>query len=309
MIINYRVLYFFLLALIFSLYNFSCVYAEEKKTEIQERIEVTDDLGNVLILKNPAQRVIALAPHIAEVVYAVGAGEALVGAVSYSNYPEAAKAIPRVGSYKSFSVESVLRLRPDLILAWHSGNGVEQIKKLEKFGLKIYWSDPKTLEDVSKSMLDIGILLAGKNRDESVKKFDEKLHSLKTRYSHRQIIDVFYQVWNSPLQTLNGSHLISDVMAICGGNNVFSDAIALAPKISVESVLRADPQVIIASGMAEERPEWLDEWKAWPQLQAVKQQQLHFIPPDLLQRHTPRILQGAAMMCEQLEQARIVYNI
>lgn len=271
-------------------------------------IEVIDDRGKRLELAAPAKRVIALAPHIVEVVYAVGHGESLVGAVSYSNFPEAAKKIPRVGSYKNFSVESVLRLNPDLILAWHSGNGVEKIKQFEELGFKVYWTEPKTVEGVSKSLRDVAKLMGAEDSNLVANKFDDRLKKLRNEYSHKNPISVFYQVWNEPLQTLNGQHLISDVMGVCGGKNIFADAKSLAPKVSVESILRANPQVIIASGMGEERPEWLNQWREWPQLQAFKNEQLHFIPPDLLQRHTPRVLIGAEMMCKQLDEARKAYS-
>jgi iron complex transport system substrate-binding protein len=115
---------------------------------------------------------------------------------------------------------------------------------------------------------------------------------------------VFYQVWDDPLFTINDTHLISDVIRLCGGHNIFSDAIPLVPKISVEMVVRRDPQVIIASGMGEERPEWLDDWRKWKSLQAIQNNQLYFIHPDLLQRHTLRILSGTEQMCAFLDQAR-----
>jgi iron complex transport system substrate-binding protein len=119
---------------------------------------------------------------------------------------------------------------------------------------------------------------------------------------------VYYQIWDEPLLTLNGDHLISDVIRLCGGRNVFSDSPALVSRISVESVIRADPQVIIASGMDKARPEWLDEWRDWTSMTAVKNNQMYFIPPDLLQRHTPRIIEGASLMCEKLQLAREYYG-
>ncbi|WP_339669081.1 cobalamin-binding protein [Dasania marina] len=271
-------------------------------------IQVTDDSGQVIQLDKPASRVVALAPHIVELVYAVGAGDKLVGAVSYSDYPEEAKNIPRVGSYKSFSAEAILRLQPDLILAWHSGNGAERIKKIEELGIKVYWGEPRTLLSIEKSLRNVGMLLGEKIPGAAAEAYNKKLTSLQQQYQNKKPISVFYQVWDEPLQTLNGEHLISDVINLCGGRNVFADEPALAPKLSVESVLHTNPQVIIASGMGVERPEWLDAWLTWPQLQAVTNKQLYFIPPDILQRHTPRILQGAEIMCQKLELAREVYR-
>ena len=270
-------------------------------------IEVEDDRGNSIYLEQPAKRVVALAPHLVEIVFAVGRGETLKGVVSYSDFPEEAKKIPQVGSYKSFSVESILRMQPDLILGWSSGNGEEKIKALEALGLKVYRNEPRSLLDVKRSLHNVSVLLGSENPGEAAEQFEQTYKQLQQTYAHKKPINMFYEVWNKPLQTLNGEHLISDVMKLCGGVNVFADEPTLAPKLSIESVLHADPQVILASGMGVARPEWLDEWLDWPQLQAVKNQQLYFIPPDLLQRHTPRVLEGAALMCEQLEKAREVY--
>jgi iron complex transport system substrate-binding protein len=111
-------------------------------------------------------------------------------------------------------------------------------------------------------------------------------------------------VWNQPLQTLNGSHLISDVISLCGARNVFADAASLAPKISVEAVIARNPDAIVASGMDEARPEWLDEWLAYPQLRAVANNALFFVPPDYIQRPTARVLLGATSLCRQLDSAR-----
>lgn len=271
-----------------------------------QALSVIDDRGNTVTLQQPALRVIALAPHIVEVAYAVGKGESLVGAVSYSNYPEAALQIPRVGSFKNFSVESVVRLQPDLILAWYGANNLEKVHKLQQLGYTVYWNDPKTLEGVGKSIEDIGLLL-GAADSQQARDFNQAIEHLRASNVNKPAVSVFYQVWDEPLQTLNGDHLISDIIGLCGGVNIFSGAKTRAPKVSIESVLRADPEVIIASGMGEARPDWLDEWRNWPQLQAYQHQQLHFIPPELLQRHTPRVLQGAAEMCEQLDLARQVY--
>ncbi len=270
-------------------------------------VSVVDDLGNQINLDRPAQRIVALAPHIVEMVYAVGSGDQLVGAVNYSDYPEAAKALPRVGTYKAFSAEAIVRLKPDLILAWHSGNGAQRVAPVQALGIPVYFSEPRSLENIGEALEKIAVLSGRENPEASKLAFDQELSLLRDQYAHQSEISVFYQVWNHPLQTLNGDHLISDVIRLCGGKNIFDDAKTLAPQISVESILRLNPQVIVASGMGVARPEWLDEWSRWPSLTAVQNAQLKFIPPDIIQRHTPRVLKGAKMMCEHLQQARHVY--
>jgi iron complex transport system substrate-binding protein len=270
-------------------------------------VEVLDDLGNVIRLERSATRVVALAPHIVEVVYAVGSGDRLVGAVDHSNYPEDAQTKPRVGSYVAFSTEAILRLQPDLVLAWYSGNDPQRVAQIKALGIPVYYTEPRRLQDIGQTMEKIGVLTGSTTAQQQRQNFDLVLKNLSDTYANRQPLTVFYQVWNKPLQTLSDEHMISDIIRLCGGRNVFAEAQTLAPQISVESVLRLDPQVIVASGMAEERPEWLDDWRRWPSLQAVKNEQLKFIPPDIIQRSTPRILDGAQAMCAHLQNAREFY--
>lgn len=274
----------------------------------QADIGVEDALGRKLVLDKPASRVVSLAPHMTEIAFAAGAGGQLVGAVTYSDYPDAAKAIARVGSYDNVSYESLVALKPDLVLAWRSGNGDEIIKRLESLGLAVYVDEPRMLQDVARSLRGVGKLTGNEATAEAAaQEFLQQLSRLRETYSAREEISVYYQIWDEPLLTLNGDHLISDVVRLCGGRNVFADAPALVSRISVESVVRADPQVIIASGMDKARPEWLDAWRKWTSMTAVKNDQLFFVPPDVLQRHTPRIIEGATQVCEQLQQAREHY--
>ncbi len=278
-------------------------------TDVLAEISVRDSLDRELVLQRPATRVISLAPHMTEVAFAAGAGEQLIGAVSYSDYPEAAKAIPRVGSYDNVSYETLVALDPDLVLAWRSGNGDEVIKRLESLGLTVYIDESKTLEDVARSVRAVGVLTGNEAVAEAqARSFLQQLSQLRETYSKGQEISVYYQIWDEPLLTLNGEHLISDVVRLCGGRNVFADSPALVSRISVESVIRADPQVVIASGMDKARPEWLDKWRAWTSMTAVENDQLYFVPPDVLQRHTPRIIEGASLVCEKLQLAREHYD-
>lgn len=268
-------------------------------------ISVIDSQARTVTLTEPAQRIIALAPHIVENTFSAGAGHKLVGVTSYSNFPEQAKRIVEVGSYNAWSLESIIALKPDLIIMWGSGNGMGKLTTLERLNIPVYVSEPRRLEDIAKTIQDIG-QLAGTERTGAAEaqRIDQALAELNKSYRHRSPRTVFYQVWNAPLQTLNGEHLISDVMNLCGASNVFADAASLAPKISLESVLNRDPDAIIASGMDAARPEWLDAWKAYPSLSAVQNDGLFFIHPDHIQRPTARIVLGARALCEQLDTLR-----
>jgi iron complex transport system substrate-binding protein len=265
-------------------------------------VSVMDFEGRQVSLDKPAQRIIALAPHIVENIYSAGAGELLVGAVSYSDFPEAAKQIPRVGSYQAWSLESIVALQPDLILMWGSGNGMDTLPALERLGLTVFVSEPRELEDIAYMIRAIGQLAGTVTQSEAeAQRIEQGFAQLRREYQREPPLSVFYQVWNQPLQTLNGEHLISDVIELCGGTNVFSDAAFLAPRISVEAVLDRDPDIILASGMDEARPEWLDDWQQYPSLSAVQQGRLFFVHPDHIQRPTARILLGAQRLCEQVD--------
>lgn len=271
---------------------------------LRAEIAVTDDTGETVRLQRPAQRIISLAPHITEQLYAIGAGEQLVGAVDYSNYPEAAKQLPRVGGYSRLDLEAILTLRPDLVVGWKSGNDGRQLERLRQLGMTVYLSEPRQLGDIASSMQRLGRLSGHPDvAEEEVRDFTQTLQRLASMNRDQPRVRVFYQIWNRPLMTVNAEHLISDVIRLCGGTNIFADLSALTPKVSQEAVLAADPDLIIASGMAEERPEWLDDWRRWSRLKAVRNNQLKFIPPDLLQRATPRLLLGAEQVCRQIHAA------
>jgi len=279
--------------------------AVEKPATSDNKISVEDYAGRQVLLKQPATRIIALAPHIVENLFSAGAGNTLVGAVDYCDYPEAAKKVPRVGAISNHSLEAILALKPDLVIGWDSGYGRLSIKKIEKLGIPVYYSNPSKLDDIAKSIRDYGKLTGHKEQaDQEAERFQAQLDKLRSTFQNSQQVSVFYQVWNSPLQTLNNDHIISDLIRLCGGVNAFGDLPSLAPKLSIESVLARDPDVIVASGMGEQRPEWLDDWKQWSSLSAVAQHNLYFIPPDIIQRHTARILEGASLMCTHLDHAR-----
>ncbi len=265
-------------------------------------LEVEDDSGKRIVLTAPAQRIISLAPHVTEQLFAIGAGAQVVGAVDYSDYPEAAKLIPRVGGYSRLDLEQILALQPDLIVGWQSGNNTQQLQRLETLGFTVYRSEPRRLDHIAEGMLKLGVLTGVQEQaNQQATNFRNKVDTLRRSAQGKSIRSVFYQIWNRPLMTVNGEHLINDVISLCGGRNIFAGLPALTPKLSEEAVIAADPDIIIASGMGRERPEWLDDWRKWPQLQAVKGEQLYVINPSIIQRATPRLLQGAEVMCGMIQ--------
>lgn len=268
-------------------------------------IVVRDDAGNTVRLKEPARRIVSLSPHVTETLYAAGAGDHLVGAVEYSDYPPAAKQLPRIGGSARLDLEAIAALKPDLAIGWDGGNSTAHLAKLRGLGIPVYLVAPEHIEDVAAALERYGELAGTRaSAHRAAEAFRERIRQLRQRYQARSTVRTFYQIWNEPLMTVGGTQVISDAIRLCGGENVFGALAPLAATVSVEAVLAADPEAIIASGADDSRPAWLDDWRRWRNLTAVKRDNLFFLPPDLIQRHTPRLVEGVARLCAQLEAAR-----
>jgi iron complex transport system substrate-binding protein len=256
-------------------------------------ISVRDDYGNTVRLPSPAARIVSLAPHLTELVYAAGGGARMVGAVEYSDFPPPARELPRIGSDAHISLEAVLGLRPDLIVAWPNAGSVRTIDRLGELGLPVFRSEPRELEDVATTLERLGVLAgSAAQAQRAAQTFRARKADLEKRYAGRPKVRVFYQVWDRPLLTVNGAHVISKVIALCGGENVFAALPLIAPEVDAEAVLRAAPDVILTSRADAQAPVWL------PGIRLV------VVPADLIQRHTPRLLDGAERVCRALDDAR-----
>jgi iron complex transport system substrate-binding protein len=264
-----------------------------------------DDAGREVRLRAPAARIVALAPHIVEMLYAAGAGDRLVGAVDYSDFPPQARKLPRIGGYSRIDLEAVTALKPDLVIAWETGNDMAQVSKLKALGLTVYVSQPNTLASIADQLERLG-QLAGTEAvaKPAADRFRQRLERLSSANANKPVVRVFYQIWRAPLMTVGGPQIISDAMRICGGENVFGHLRQMSPTVSVEAVLEADPEAIVATGMGEARPEWLYDWNRWTRMTAVKRGNLFHINPDLMQRHTPRLLDGTEKLCADLDIVR-----
>jgi iron complex transport system substrate-binding protein len=210
-----------------------------------------------------------------------------------------------VGSYNAYSLETIVSLKPDIIVMWGSGNGMAALEKFERLGIPVFVSEPKLLSDIPKTIRLLAMLAGTLETGElEAQRIEFETEQLATQFRDTAEISVFYQIWNDPLQTLSGDHLINQVITLCGGRNVFFDAKTLAPRISIESVLLRNPDSIVASGMSQVRPEWLDEWLDYPSLNAVKNVALFSVDPDHIQRPTARVLLGAKSLCGDLASIR-----
>lgn len=268
-------------------------------------IKVPDSSGKTFTLDQSARRIISLAPHITELLFAVGAGQWVVGTVEFSDFPKKARLIKRIGNHQSQDLEQILSLNPDLILAWAGGNSASSIDKFRGMGIPVYLSTANSLEDIAVLLRRFALLTGVGDRGEEVAgHFERILNELRVKYSARPEVRVFYQVWDRPLMTINGKHYISDVIKLCGGKNIFSDARVLSPVVGREAVIEARPEVIFVNGTGKQSIAWLHDWRKWKQIPAVRNNQLYGIKPYTIARPTPRILMGAKKVCRILEKVR-----
>jgi len=269
------------------------------------QVALRDDAGRLVELRAPARRIVSLAPNITELLYAAGAGNRIVGAVEYSDYPEAAKRLPRVGSGAGLDLEAIVARHPDLVIAWQTGNPSWQVEQLRGLGLTVFVIEPRRMEEIADLLERFGRLAGTQaTADAAAAEYRRRLARLHARYAARPKVTVFYQILDAAPLTVSGRHLISDVIRLCGGENVFADLPGITPRVDIESVLQRNPEAILASGDARLWSGWRERWQAWPGLAAVRDHDLFFIPPDFIERSSPRIVAGAEDVCRALEQAR-----
>jgi ABC-type Fe3+-hydroxamate transport system substrate-binding protein len=259
-------------------------------------------LGQISWAEKPQLRIVTLAPHITELFFEVGAGHLIVGTVDYANYPQAAKKIERIGGYNSVSVERILALKPDFIVAIPGSAMAPQIDKLAKLGVEVRYSDPVTAQQVADQLVRIGGWVDKKEQAKKVAdEFIQGWQGLKARYdsgvTHKP--RVFFQAWLKPLMTLNKDNLIHQVIELCGGENIFASLPMPVPHISIESVITASPDVIIYSG-PQESPEAIEYWNNWQSIPAVKSNRIYWVHADDLARPVPQILKGAKAVCQAI---------
>lgn len=249
-----------------------------------------------------ARRIVTLAPHIAELVAASGAADRIVGVSRYSDYPPAVTRLPVVGDAARLDIERIVALRPDVVIGWLSGNSRHDLAQLERLGIKVFVTESRRLADMPKAWNDIAAAIGG-DAASSIEAFTEAVARQRTR-PHKSELRVFYQIWPQPPMTLSGAHWVSDVLALCGGKNIFADLVPLAPTVSVESILARNPDVIIAAVSGNDARAGLDGWQGYPQLRAVRSRRLYAVNADLLHRPTPRLTGAINQVCAALDSAR-----
>ncbi|MBM3356891.1 MAG: cobalamin-binding protein [Betaproteobacteria bacterium] len=267
-------------------------------------IELADDRGVLVRLSAPARRIVALAPHLAELAFAAGAGDRLVGVARFSDHPPQAGTIAQIGDAARVDLERIIALKPGLILGWRTGNQAGDLERLGRLGYAVFVTEPARLPDIPRVLRAIGALAGtGATAERAAAAFENEMRALRARYGARPGVRVFYEVWHRPLITVNGAHIISGVIEICGGENVFARAAVLTPTISLEALAAARPEVALGGAGADDAGAFARRWAEGP-LAALRGVPALHVNPDHLQRSTPRILEGARAVCAHLEQVR-----
>ena len=266
-------------------------------------IALEDDLGRKVELKEPAERIVTLAPFLTELAYSAGAGKKVVGVSAYSDYPPEARALPQVASAMGPEIEVLAVLRPDLVLAWRDSIRSDDVERLERFGIPVFVAQARRLDDVPRLLDAIG-RLTGSDGSAAAQGYRRRLAALRAAYSAKERVRVFVEVWHRPLTTIAGRHWINEALEVCAGDNVFRDLDAVAPVVSWEEVYKRDPAVIVATGSAASEREFRANWKGHPTLAAVKSGRLVWVDADRIQRPTARMVEGISQLCERLDRTR-----
>ena len=267
-------------------------------------ITLTQANGDALNLPAPAERIITLAPNLAELVFAAGAGDRILAVVEYSDFPPAVNKIPKVGDAFRIDLERIVAFEPDLVIAWTTGNPQTALQKLEQLGITVWQIEITRPNEIAATIEAIALAAGTEAHGNRVaEKLRERLATLVQENTGKTPVEFFYQIAASPLYTVNGQHIISRSMEICGGRNIFADLSSLAPQVSHESVILANPQAMIAPEIQGDPPALL-QWKEWPRLQAVQNDALLYLPADDISRAAPRLLDSIELACKLMDEVR-----
>ncbi len=261
----------------------------------------------LLVIASPGPaaslRIVSLAPNLTELAYAAGAGGALVGTVEYSDFPANARALPRVGDAWRVDLERVLALHPDIVLVWPSGTPQATVDRLRQLGLRTVSIPTYRLTDVPAALRQLGALAGSPAAAErAAAAFEQEVAALRATHAEVRRVSVFIEIAAEPVFTVNGRHVISEIVELCGGDNVFADLPQLAPPVATEAILARDPEVILSTDDGGVDPR--QQWSRWGRLKSVRAGTVYALPPDLVVRASPRLVRGAGAVCAALDDAR-----
>jgi len=265
-------------------------------------LQLQDDDQRSLELPRPAQRIVSLAPGATAMLFAAGAGDRVVGTSDYSNEPEAAKAIERVGDSQSFDLERILALHPDVVVVWSGGTSPTQVARLEGVGLRIYRHRLARLDDIAPSLLRFGRLTGTQAAAQAAAtQVTQRIAALRNRYLQAAPASVLLQAWDRPIYTVGRAEIMTDVIHACGYRNLYEDLADPGPAVTLESVLARDPDIILALAPdTNSARDWVAGWSTYASLRAVRSGRVLAWTDQRLSRLGPSIVDAAEDLCRAL---------
>jgi iron complex transport system substrate-binding protein len=268
-------------------------------------VTVNDDTGRQVVVRPPPLRIASLAPSTTAMLFAAGAGDEVVATTDYSNEPPAARRIPRIGDASALDLERLVALRPDVIVAWPDGENPAEAARIARLGIPLYREKVSRLADLSASVRRLGLLAGTRAAAErAAHDIDARLAELRNRYARARPLTILLEIWGRPIYTVGGMQPMSDALSVCGGRNVFGDLRDLAPAIGTEAVIARNPDLIIALASRREGDAWLEAWKRFPELSAVRSGNLILFDDQRLTRLGPGMLDATQALCERIDRAR-----
>jgi iron complex transport system substrate-binding protein len=267
---------------------------------------VTDDEGRTVEVRAPPLRIVSLSPGGTEMLFAAGAGAQVVATVEYSDVPAAARRVPRIGDALAIDMERLVLLRPDVVVAWPAGGNPAQREKIARLGIPLYRQQTSRLAELAPSVRRLGVLAGTEPAaNQAARTIELRLAALEREYAAGawgagRHPTVLLQVWNRPIYTVGGRHLMSDALALCGARNVFADLPEPGPVVDVEAVIARDPDIIIAAGPPGESAGWLPDWRRFGTLKAVRNGRLLAFEDQALSRLGPSFLDANEALCREI---------
>ncbi len=267
------------------------------------QLTVRDDLERLVQVKQVAKRIVTLAPFLTEIVFAVGAGDRVVGVADLSTYPPEADKVTKIPTGAHFSLDRLAQVKPDLVIAWRDGIRRDDIERISGFGAVVFAASARSLEDVPRLMRTIAVL-TGNDASAQIAAYERKLDALRRDNAGKPRVGAFLEIWNRPLTTISGNHFMNEALEICRADNVFKDMEGSAPQVTWEEVYERNPYTVIGAGSASNEEEFKSNWNVRQALSAVKADRLVYVDADSFMRPTPRTPDGIALLCAGLDKVR-----
>jgi len=265
---------------------------------------VSDDSGHTLTLPATPTRIISLAPGATEMLFAAGAGQRVIATVQYADEPAAAKQVPRIGDVVAVDMEKLVALRPEVVVVWPGGGNPAQIEEIGRLGIPLYRQQVNALADIPASIRRLGALAGtAATAEQAARNIEARLSALSHMYEGGRHPSVLLQVWNHPIYTVGGTHLMSDALRLCGTRNVFGDLRDLGPAVDIEAVVARNPDIIVAAAPPGAGPEWLADWRRFTTLRAVRNDNLITFDDQRLTRLGPSVVSATEALCKVLAAA------